>query len=55
MVELPEVNVHVYSEDGTVKVAFNKNIALLNVSPKMALKMADMMKLEAVRIMRRSA
>ena len=52
MVNLPEVSVRVFREGGNVKVAFDKNIALLSVSPEIAVRMADMMKVEAVRIMR---
>ena len=51
-VKPPEVSVRVYREGEHVKVAFDKNIAVLSVAPEIALRMADMIKVEAVRLMR---
>ena len=50
--EFPNVDVRVSKDRESVVVKFDKNIGLLRMAPDVALRMADMLKLEAVKILR---
>lgn len=50
--EVPSVNVVVQKDGDSVVLRFDKNIGMLRMDAKTAAKMGDMMKLEAVRVMR---
>lgn len=50
--DFPNVDVRVIKDDKTVMIQFDKNIGILRIPPEIALRMADMLKLEAVKILR---
>ena len=51
--EYPDVNLRIYSEGDDIKIKFDKNVGMLKLNTNVALKMADMIKIEAVKILRR--
>jgi len=51
-VKYPDVDVRVTKDTENVILRFNKNIGLISMGPEVAIKMAEMIKLEAIKILR---
>jgi len=50
--DLPDVNLVVTQDGASIVIKFDRNIGLLRMNPEVALRMGEMLKLEAVKMLR---